>query len=213
MKNSPYTDNELLEIASGFKNHFRDHFSTINDQCPELNHDFFYRFKALYYEAQTPYNSGSEDERIIQQYTADLVDFADHVKSLFLIFRFYLQKAFPYSWDIWEQYEYCEFEEAIHDFARLRECLEKSVHLIKEKYNELTAVNCPVPTLNEIVTLTSQICEKHDLLLERLKNKASNEENNKTNLNDLFEIMMQIDDAAHRCLQNEPELRNQLTFP
>ena len=51
MKDCPYSESELLEIAQRFKKHLKD-LMLVPGLDPELNQDFVYRFKARFYEAQ-----------------------------------------------------------------------------------------------------------------------------------------------------------------
>ena len=212
MKNSPYSENELLAIASGFKKHLKDHFATIKSACPGLDQDFIFRFKAHFYEAQA-HPLEPETDSISKELELDLENLADQVRSLFLIIRFYIQKAFPYESKIWEAYGYCEIEKVIHDYSTLRKCLGGFVKLINEKRSELSAANCPIPTLDEMAGLSKQIGNKHEELLEHLERKEIRNEAYKTNLNELFKLMKMIHDAASKCFQNDQESLKQLTFP
>jgi len=212
MKNSPYTDNELLEIASEFKKHLKNHFSTIKSVRPDLDQNFIFRFKALYYEIHTQ-SAEKEATDVAQTFQLDLNDFADQVRTLFPIFRFYMQKAFPYESNIWETYGYCEIEKVVHDYSSLRKCLEGSVNLINEKRAELRAAKCPDPTLNEIVNLSKQIGYKHDELMEYLEKKELKNKAYKTRMDELFQLMEIVHEAASKCLDKDPESLKYLTFP
>lgn len=212
MKNSPYTDNELLEIASEFKKHLKNHFSTIKSVRPDLDQNFIFRFKALYYEIHTQ-SAEKEATDVAQTFQLDLNDFADQVRTLFPIFRFYMQKAFPYESNIWETYGYCEIEKVVHDYSSLRKCLEGSVNLINEKRAELRAAKCPDPTLNEIVNLSKQIGYKHDELMEYLEKKELKNKAYKTRVDELFQLMEIVHEAASKCLEKDPESLKYLTFP
>jgi len=212
MKNSPYSENELLEIASGFKKHLKDHFATIKSVYPGLDQDFIYRFKALYYEVQA-HPSELEADRLNQVFSLELKEFADQVRNLFPIFRFYLIKAFPYDSNLWEGFGYCEIEKAVSDYLSLQKCFEVSVRLINEKRAELRAVNCPEPTLDEIVRLSKQVVETHKELQEYLEKKESKNRAYKSRLNELFQLVKIVHEAASECFQNDPESLMHWTLP
>lgn len=113
-----------------FKKHLKDHFDTIRSVPPGLDKDFIFRFKALYYEVQL-HSSNPVADNLNQVFKLKLEEFADQVKSLFPIFRFYMNKAFPYDSKLWEAYGYCEIEKVVLDYSSLRKCLEGSVKLQK----------------------------------------------------------------------------------
>ena len=212
MKDFPYSENELLEIASDFKKHLKDHFDTIKKFCPGLNQEFIYKFKALFYEVQAPPPDPQADP-VVMEFKATLDDLANQVNSLFPIFRFYMQKAFPYDSNLWEAYQYGEIEKVMRDYSKLRKCLEGSVKIIDDKRIELRAANCPNPTLNELVDLSKQINDKHEEYLEYLRNKDFRYKVYQNNLNELFKLMKMVHDAATKCFKDEPEYLKKLTFP
>ena len=211
MRNSLYSDNELLEIAAGFKKHLKDHFTTIKSVCPGMDQNFIFRFKALYYEVHAQPLEGTDS--VSQTFKLELDAFADQVRNLFPILRFYMQKAFPYDSNMWEAYGYCETEKVVHDYSSLRECLNRSVKLINEKRVELKAANCPDPTLDEIKYLAKRVSDTHDEVLEHLQRKAKREEAYNNNLNELFKLMKLVHDAASKSLQKDPVSLKCLTFP
>jgi len=212
MKNFPYTEKELLEIATYFKKHLKDHFDSIKKFCPGLDQEFIYKFKALFYEVQT-LPLAPEEDPVVKEFKFKLDDLANQVNSLFPIFRFYMQKAFPYDSNLWEAYQYSEIEKAMRDYATLRTCLEGSVKIIDDKRAELRAANCPNPTLNEIVDLSKQISDKHEEYQEYIRNKDTRYKVYQNNLNELFKLMKMVNDAAAKCFQNNPEFLKKLTFP
>jgi len=212
MKNSPYSENELLEIASKFKKHLKDHFSTIKSVCPDLDQEFIFRFKALYYEVHLhSLNLGSDN--LHQVFKLELEEFANRVRNLAPIFRFYMNKAFPYDSKLWEEFGYCELEKVVLDYVSLRKCLEGVVTLIKEKRSELRAVNCPEPTLEEIEQLSKKVSNTHDEILEHNEKQDIRNKIIQVRLNELFKLMVTVHDAATKCFQNEPDLLKHLTFP
>ena len=156
MKNSPYSENELLEIASKFKKHLKDHFSTIKSVCPDLDQEFIFKFKALYYEVHL-HSLNLSSDNLHQVFKLELEEFANQVRNLAPIFRFYMNKAFPYDSKLWEEFGYCELEKVVLDYASLRKCLEGVVKLINEKRSELKAVNCPeTPIITAIAPTAMQ---------------------------------------------------------
>src|SRR5665647_2571458 len=119
MKNCPYTENELLEIAQGFKKHLKS-LSTINSIYPELNQDFIYRFKARFYEVQAhihPHPLDAEADRITQELKHDLIELIEEIRSLFQLFRLYIRRAYPHDSKKWNAYGSAEFEHAIVDLS------------------------------------------------------------------------------------------------
>ena len=212
MKNSPYTDIELLEIASEFKKHLKNNFDTLKSVYPDLDQNFIFKFKALYYEVHT-HPADMEADNITQSFKQELKDFADQVRILVPIFRFYLQKAFPYDSNLWESYGYCEIEKVVKEYSTLRKCLEGCVKLINDKRAELRAANCPEPTLNEIIGLTKQVGYKHDNLVEHLEKIEIKNKAYESRINELFQLMEIVHEAASKNLQKNPESLKYLTFP
>jgi len=212
MKNSPYTDIELLEIASEFKKHLKDNFETIKSVYPDLDQNFIFKFKALYYEVHS-HPSDPEHDSITQSFKQELNDFADQVRILIPIFRFYMQKAFPYDSNLWEGFGYCELESAVQEYSLLRKWLEGAVKILNEKRAELRAANCPDPTLNEIVGLSKQVGYKHEELMEYLEKKESGVKAYENRINELFQLMKIVHEAASKNLQKDPKSLKYLTFP
>jgi hypothetical protein len=212
MNISSYPDNELLKIASGFKKHLKDKFPAMRNNSSAMDQGFIYKFKALFYEVQAhPFES--ETDSVTYKYKLDLDEMADQVRSFFLIFRFYLQKAFPYNAELCETFGYVEMERVIHDYPELRLFLEKTVDLIREKRSFLRSANCPESTLEEIINLSNQINELHDEFLKYSQKREIKNRAYQNNLKELFKLMEIVDEAASKSLQNDPESLKLLTFP
>jgi len=214
MKNSPYTDGELLEIASDFKKHLKNNFSTIKSVYPELDQNFIFKFKALYYEVHThSADINTESDEVTESFNSELNDFADQVRILIPIFRFYMQKAFPYESNLWEAYGYCEIESVVRDYFSLRKCLEGAVKVIIEKRTELRAAKCPEPTLNEIIGLTKQVGYKHQEMLDYLEKREIETQTHESRMEELFQLMEIVHEAASKSLHDGPDSLKYLTFP
>jgi hypothetical protein len=194
-----------------FKKHLKVHYNAINSVCSEIDQDFIYRFKALYYEVHA--HSSTHDDSINQALNLELKEFGDQIKSLFPIFRFYMNKAFPYDSNLWEAYGYCEIETVIHDYSSLSKCLDGSVKLIKEKRSALRLAKCPDPILDEIVRLSKLVGDANNAMIENLENVEIKNKINKARLNELFKLMKIVHNAASKCFKNDPELLMYLTFP
>ena len=212
MRHSPYSDVELLEIATGFKKHLKDHFATLNSVCPGVDQNFIFRFKALYYEVHTQSEVNDED-RINQTFHLELEALAELVRSLIPAFRFYLQKAFPYDSTKWQAFGYCEMEQVVHDYLLLRNCLNTSVKLINENRWELKAANCPDQAMDEIIRLAKKVNDTYNELQDHLQQKTQRKEAYRSNLNELFKLMKVVDSAASISLQKDPESLKLLTLP
>lgn len=212
MKNSPYTDTELLEIASEFKKHLKNNFDTIKSVYPNLDKDFIFKFKALYYEVHT-HPSDPDADNVIKSFKLELEDFADQVRILVPIFRFYMQKAFPYASNLWEAFGYCELEKAVQEYSTLRKWLEGAVKMINENRSELRAAHCPDPTLNEIIGLSKLVGYKHDELIEHLEKNEIKNKAYQSSINELFQLMEIVHEAASKNLDKDPEALKYLTFP
>ncbi len=212
MNISSYPDNELLKIASGFKKHLKDKFPAMRNTSSALDQGFIYKFKALFYEVQAhPYEP--ETDSVAYKYKLDLDEMAEQVRNFFLIFRFYLQKAFPYNADLCETFGYVEMERVIHDYTELRIFLANTVDLIHDKRSFLRASNCPESTLEEIQNLSNQINELHDEYLKYTQKRELKNSAYQNNLKELFKLMEIVDEAASKSLQNDPESLKLLTFP
>jgi hypothetical protein len=212
MNISSYPEGELIKIASGFKKHLKDSFPAIKKSFSGLDQAFIYRFKALFYEVQS-HPTDPESDSVVFKYKLELADLADLARNFFLIFRFYLQKAFPYDSDLCQRFGYVEIEKVINDYAGLREFLDETVKVIEEKRLELRAANCPDSTLKELMSLSRQIDEVHEELLKYLQKKEMRIKIYHNNLKELFKLMEIVHEAASKSLQNDPESMKHLTFP
>ena len=150
MNISSYQERELIKIASEFKKHLKNKFPKMKSSSSGIDQGFIYKFKALFYEVQAhPWDS--ESDSIINKYKLELEAMGDQIRNFFLIFRFYLQKAFPYESDLCEAYGYVQLERVIHNYDELGDFLENTVNLVNEKRLLLKAANCPECTLDEII--------------------------------------------------------------
>ncbi len=215
MKNCPYTESELLEIAQGFKKHLKS-LSAIDSIYPELNQDFIYRFKARFYEAQAhihPHPLDAEADRITQELKHDLEELIGEIRSLFQLFHLYIQRAYPHDSKIWDAYGSSEFEHAIIDYSSFRTWLKRLIKLGNKKKEELRTANFPVKILEEIEDLMRLFGERHEALLEYLERKEIRNKVYKTNLYELFKLMEMVHNAASGSLENDPESLKHLIFP
>ncbi len=215
MKNCPYSESELLEIAQRFKKHLKN-LACLHDIYPDLNQDFIYRFKARFYEAQAhahPHPLDSDADRIILVLQHEIDDLITRIRSLFQVFRYNLQKACPYGSEIWDEYGYSGLEHAISNHAVLQKYLEGFVKLANEKRVELKSANCPTKDIDEISELSLLFGRKRDELLEYKERKEIRSKVNKNNLSELFKLMKVVHKAAFGNLDANPELLKNLTFP
>jgi len=212
MNISSYPERELLKIASDFKKHLKDKFPAMKSRTPGMDLGFVYKFKALFYEVQAhPWEPDADN--VTHQYNLDLETLSDQIRNFFLIFRFYLQKAFPYDSELCETFGYMAMEKVKHDYPELRVFLERTVNLINEKRPFLKAANCPDSTLEEIISLSRQINEVHDGLLKYVQKKENKNRTYQNNIKELFKLMEIVHEAASKSLQDDPESLKHLTFP
>lgn len=211
-KNFPYTESELLKIASGFNKNLKGHFHDLQGHFVELNRDFVFRFKAAFFESRIrPVDQ--EVDRITLRLNQELGSLITAAHNLFQIFRFYIQKAYPHDSRIWDAFSFCELENAIHDYDKLHECLEELIKLITSKKFELLAVNCPETSFNEIEDVFSKIEGKHHEILQINDMKGVSNESRIDSMNKLYKLMQVIHNAAAVRLQNDPHTMEKLTFP
>jgi len=212
MNISSYPERELLKIASDFKKHLKDKFPAMKSSSSGMDQSFIYKFKALFYEVQAHHWEPDEDN-VTYKYKLDLDALTEQIKNFFLVFRFHLQKAFPYDSELCECFGYVAMEKVKYNYPELRVFLENTVNLINEKRFFLKAANCPESNLEEIVNLTNQIIEVHDNLLKYVQKKEQKNRLYQNNMRELFKLMEIIHEAASKTLQNDPESLKHLTFP
>ena len=212
MNNYPYSDDELLEIASKFNKHLKANIESLKTGCPRIDQHFIFRFKALFYEARI-HPSSLDSEQVTQALKLGLIRLTEQSRSLFLTIRFYIQKVFPYDYKMWEAYEYCEIEKVINDYTALRACLDGFIKLINEKRYELITANCPENSMTEIIELSKLISEKHEELTNHLKKTEKRNNAHQNNLNELFKLMEIVHETASKCFENDQETLKLLTFP
>lgn len=211
-KNFPYTESELLKIASRFNKNLKEHYQSLKGCSVELDHDFVFRFKAAFYESSIcPVDQ--EVDKLTLKLHQELGKLINAAHNLFQNFRFYIQKAFPHDSRIWDPFGYCEVERATHDYDKLQECLDSFVKLIHTKKHELLAVNCPEASFNEITDLSNQIRGKHTEILKFTSIKGSSNESRIYSMNKLYKLMKIVHEAALNCLKDDPQSMEKLTFP
>lgn len=212
MNNYPYSENELLEIATKFNKHLKGNIESLKAACPRMDQDFIFRFKALFYEARI-HPSSHDKEQVTQELRLHLIHLTEQARSLFLRIRFYIQKAFPYDYNMWETYEYCEIEKIVNDYTALRNCLDGFIKLIIEKKRELITANCPENSMRELIELSKLISDKHEEITSYLKKTEKSNTAHQNNLNELFKLMEIVHETALKCFQNDRETLDVLTFP
>jgi hypothetical protein len=214
MKNLPYDEYELLEIAQRFKKHFKS-LAIINDIYPEINKDFIYRFKARFYEAQADIHNHPLDvaaDKITLKLKQNLEELITQIRGLFQILHLKIQKAYPHDAKIWDVYGCSALEQAILDYSAFRTWLKGFLQLANENKRELSIANCPAEMLNEIEDLLKQFDEIHDELMEYLERKEMRSKMYKTNFYELYNLMEIVHNAASKCMEKDPESLKYLTF-
>ena len=211
-KNFPFTESELLKIASRFNKNLKGHFHDLQGHSVELDQDFVFRFKAAFYESRIrPVDQ--EVDRLILRLHQELGNLINAAHNLFQIFRFYIQKAFPHDSRIWDAFSYCEVENATHDYTKLHDCLSEFIKLIHSKRRELLAVNCPDTSFDEIVDLFNKIEEKQNEILQINDMKEVSNESRIISMNKLYKLMQIIHNTALVRFQDDPLTLEKLTFP
>ena len=211
-KNFPYTESELLKIASGFNKNLKGHIQELHGHSVELDRDFVFRFKAAFYESRIrPVDQ--EVDRLTQKLHQELGNLINAVHNLFQIIRYYVQKAFPHDSRLWESFGYCEVETAIHDYAKLHDCLDEFIKLINSKKHEILAVSCPETSFDEIEELYHKIEAKQQEILQINDMKGVSNETRIISMNKLYRLMQVIHNAAAVRLKNDPHTMEKLTFP
>lgn len=212
MNISTYPDQEILKIAFGFKKHLKDKYLRTANNTTPLDEAFIYRFKALFYEVQTHHKTQESAEKT-QKYLLTLEDLTDQARAYLIIFRFYLQKAFPYDSELSEQYGYVEMERIRQDHAEMRNLLEKTISIIHERNKFLVAAKCPDCTLEGILSLSNKISQVHDEMLQELQRAEEQKKTYQNNIKELFSLMEQIHTYASDNLKDEPEKLKHFVLP
>jgi hypothetical protein len=215
MKNCPYSESELLEIAQGFKKHLKG-LASIQDIYPDLDQDFIYRFKAKFYEVQAfvhPHTIDSEVDQTTRSLQHELDLMVGQIRSLFQVFRYNMQKICPHGPEIWDEYGYTGLERAICNQATFQQYLEGFVKLANEKRVEMKLVNCPIQCIDEIQNLSDLFGHKREELLEYLERREIREKVHKNNLSELFRLMVTVHKAASKNIDTNPEILKYLTLP
>ena len=214
MKNLPYNETELIEIAVRFKKHLKS-LSILNNIYPELNQDFIYRFKARFYEAQAHIHNHPLDvaaDKITLKLKQNLEELIIQIRGLFQILHLNIQKAFPHDAEIWGSYGCSDLELAILDYSTFRTWLKGFLHLANEKKRELSVANCQVQNLNEMELLLEKFGEIHDELMEYLERKEMRNKMYKSNFYELYNLMEIVHNAASKNIEKDPENLKYLTF-
>ena len=166
----------------------------------------------MFYEAQAhPWEP--DNDSITARYRLELDTLTDEIKTFFMIFRFYLQKTFPYDAELCESYSYVEMQKAAQNYNELQSFLEKTKLLIEEKRSFLRAANCPDCTLDQIIGLSKQFNEMVEELTKYIQKREIKDKAYQNNMKELFKLMEIVHEAASNNLQDDPESLRHLTFP
>lgn len=211
-KKFPYTEGELLNIASRFNKNLKEHFHHLEGFSDELDRDFIFRFKAAFYKSRI-HPADQADDLFTQKIMEELNELVKAAQNLFQNFRYYIQKAFPHDSRLWEPFGYCEVENAAHDYDKLLHCLQDFIKMIRSKKYELLLAKCPDKNFKEIEEIFGKIKEKHDEILKSNTTKGIAEESRINSLNKLYRLMNLVHNAAAERLKHDPQTMEKLTFP
>ncbi len=211
-KNIPYSESELLKIASRFNKNLKTHFNDLQGFSSKLDSDFVFKFKAAYFKSRI-HTADPEVDLFTHEMYEELNRLINNTQIVFQDFRFYIQKAFPHDSRMWEAYGYCEVERATHNYEEMIHCLTDFISMIRDKKHELLAVKCPEKDFKEIEDLFIKIKEKHDEIVNWENKKNTSHEARLNNLNKLYKLMQVVHNAASDRLKDEPQVMEKLTFP
>lgn len=211
-RNFPYTESELLKIASRFNKNLKIHFNDLQGFSSKLDSDFVFKFKAAYFKSRI-HTADQEVDLFTHEMYGELNKLISTTQTVFQDFRYYIQKAFPHDSRMWDAYGYCEVEHATHNYDELLHCLTDFISMIRAKKHELLDVKCPEKSFKEIEDLFGKIKEKHDEIMNWENKKNTSHEARLNNLNKLYKLMQVVHNAASDRLKDDPQLMEKLTFP
>ncbi len=211
-KNFPYTESELLKIASRFNKNLKIHFTDLQGFSSKLDSDFLFKFKAAYFKSRI-HPAELEIDLFSQEMQEELKRFISAAQSVFQDFRYYIQKAFPHDSRMWDAYGYCEVEHATHNYEELLHCLSDFISMIRSKKYELLAVGCHEKPFREMEDLFLKIKEKHEEITNWENKKNTSHETHLNNLNKLYKLMQVVHNAAADRLKDDPQTMEKLTLP
>lgn len=211
-KKFPYTESELLKIASRFNKNLKIHFTYLQGYSAELDNDFLFKFKAAYFQSRIR-SVDLEVDLFAQKMHEELDSMISEVQNVFQDLRYYIQKAFPHDSRMWDAYGYCEVEHATHDYDQLLHCLEDFIKMIRSKKYKLLAVRCPQKRFIEIEELFNKIQDKHIEILNWVNKKNASYQTRMNSLNKLYKLMQAVHNAATAQLKDDPQIMEKLTFP
>ncbi len=213
MNITSYPQHELLKIASDFKKHLKEKLPAIMDSSSELDKGFIYKFKALFYEVQAHSMEPENDNAEVCRFSLELDAMKEKIRTFFVMFRYYIQKSFPYDSELCESFGYIEMEKVSQDYFELKSFLERTANLVAERRGSFKAANCPDSKLEEISRISEKFNEVHNALISYIEKRELRNHSYENSMKELFKLMEIVHNAASKSLKNDPESLKHLTFP
>ena len=213
MNITSYPEQELLKIASDFKKHLKEKLPAMMNSSSELDKGFISKFKALFYEVQAHSLQPETDNTVVSRYSQELDAMKEKIRTFFVMFRYYIQKAFPYDVELCESFGYIEMEKVSKDYCELKSFLERTANLVTERKGSLRAANCPDCKFEEISRISEKFNEVHNELLSYIEKRELRISSYQNSIKELFKLMEIVHNAASKSLKDDPESLRHLTFP
>lgn len=212
MQTLDYPTEVIIEVADRFNRNLKKHFDKIKQFCPKMDQNFFFRFKALYYELQTT-SPHQETADKINELNREIDDQIDHLKEVFIQVRYYFLRAFPYDTELLDQYSMFSCKADSDRRAQMVDCFMRFSQLIKNRSIELKIANCPLKLMDEVQRRSNALSRIYTEF--QLHKQESDDRDKKFHAicSDLIELMVKINEAAKSCLKDNPEAMGLFSLP
>lgn len=212
VKKYPYSDIELLKLASKFKSGIEIHYGKLESSLPDYGPDFRENYNRVYTEVREMKSDENQQERLSKLRKTIENEVKTAVK-LFASFRMYIQHAFPHDYRIWNKFSYCDFENAIKDYHKMLGCFNEFHEIVKDRKRELDAVHCPPQLYHDIESVREIL---HDLIDENDKLEKESDtfiESRLSRMNELYYLMEIVHDSAENVFEDEADIIQKFILP
>jgi hypothetical protein len=211
-RNYPYSETELLKLASKFKAGIEKYSEKLEGELPDFEPNFRDNYNKVYSDARNTKDDNSIKEQIseLQKSIEAEVNLA---VDLFKSFRLYVQRAFPHDYRIWDKFSYRYFENASHDYKKMLSFFNDFQEIVQERKRYLDSVHCPDELYSGIDTnrdLLHNMVDKNEKLLDEL---IGFNEMRLAKFNELFYLMGVVRDTVENIFVDEPETIKMFALP
>lgn len=206
MKTINKFNNEVFEPkATQFYDNLLENYSSFEQYSNNYNQKFLSDFETCY-RNMMKISSNSTDEIQFNETEKSIDKLMNSATNLFKSVHFFIQRAFPHDYRVWDEFGISEYNEARPSTAKMANFLKGIKRSIGNYRSQLDMVHCPKSLPGQLTTLINSL---ESTTKAREKQRAKMEvvviERNELQ-NQLYKMMVKIQQDALKIFDENPDL-------